>query len=87
MKTKLSRLVKKALTQKPLHRSYKRNLIHSYRYNENEGKENIMGKHGCGNKNENGDRLVDLCEVNNKLEEQFFLTKIFTKKHGYHQME
>lgn len=34
---------------------------------ENEEKENIMGKHGCGNINENGDRLVDLCEVNNLI--------------------
>ena len=27
--------------------------------------ERAMGKHGCGTRNENGERLVDFCNVNN----------------------
>ena len=55
---------------------------------ENEGKENIMGKHGCGNINENGDRLVDLCEVNNQIiGGTIFPHKDIHKKRGYHLME
>ncbi|XP_056017289.1 craniofacial development protein 2-like [Ostrea edulis] len=31
----------------------------------NEGREKSMGKHGCGTINDNGERLVDICELNN----------------------
>ena len=31
----------------------------------NEGREKTMGKHGCGTINNNGERLVDICEMNN----------------------
>ena len=33
--------------------------------NDNEGREKIMGKNGCGNINDNGRRLCDLCVENN----------------------
>ena len=32
---------------------------------DNEGCESIMGKHGIGVRNENGDRLVEFCSLNN----------------------
>ncbi|XP_060579659.1 craniofacial development protein 2-like [Ruditapes philippinarum] len=31
----------------------------------NEGREKSMGKYGCGTINENGERLADICELNN----------------------
>jgi len=31
----------------------------------NTGNERVMGKHGCGNLNDNGERLVELCGMNN----------------------
>ncbi len=31
----------------------------------NEGYEEIMGKHGCGEKNDNGILLCDMCQRNN----------------------
>lgn len=31
----------------------------------NKGHESAMGKHGIGERNENGDRLLDVCEINN----------------------
>ena len=33
--------------------------------NENTGLERVMGKHGCGCMNNNGERLVDICSLNN----------------------
>ena len=33
--------------------------------NNNEGRDKIMGRNGCGNINDNGHRLCDLCEDNN----------------------
>ena len=33
--------------------------------NENTGLERVMGKHGCGCMNKNGQRLVDICSLNN----------------------
>ena len=33
--------------------------------NDNTGNERVMGKYGCGNINDNGERLVDLCGINN----------------------
>ena len=33
--------------------------------NDNTGNERVMGKYGCGNINDNGERLVDLCGTNN----------------------
>ena len=33
--------------------------------NENSGMERIMGKHGCGSLNNNGERPVDICALNN----------------------
>ena len=30
-----------------------------------EGREQTIGKHGCGVMNENGERLADLCGLNN----------------------
>lgn len=31
----------------------------------NKGHESAMGKHGIGERNENGDRLLDVCEIDN----------------------
>jgi len=31
----------------------------------NTGNERVMGKHGCGNLNDNGERLVELCGMHN----------------------
>jgi hypothetical protein len=33
--------------------------------NDNTGNERVMGKYGCSNINDNGERLVDLCGTNN----------------------
>ena len=33
--------------------------------NDNTGNERVMGKYGCGNINDNGERLIDLCGTNN----------------------
>ena len=32
---------------------------------DNEGYENIIGSHGVGERNDNGERLVDFCGLNN----------------------
>ena len=32
---------------------------------DNEGYENIIGNHGVGERNDNGERLVDFCRLNN----------------------
>jgi hypothetical protein len=33
--------------------------------NDNTGNERVMGRYDCGNINDNGERLVDLCGTNN----------------------
>ncbi|XP_062572471.1 craniofacial development protein 2-like [Saccostrea cucullata] len=52
----------------------------------NEGKESIMGKHGCDVINNNGSRLVDFCLENKLLEAPSSSTKTSINKHGLHQM-
>ena len=32
---------------------------------DNKGYENIIGSHGLGERNDNGERLVDFCRLNN----------------------
>ena len=32
---------------------------------DNEGYDNIIGSHGVGERNDNGERLCDFCELNN----------------------
>ena len=34
---------------------------------DNEGYENIIGSHGLDERNDNGERLVDFCELNNQI--------------------
>jgi hypothetical protein len=45
---------------------------------ENTGREHVVGKHGIGSINDNGEKLVEFCEENN-------LSNTFTKQPGYHQ--
>ena len=34
-------------------------------HDDNKGRERVMSKHGCGTRNDNGERLVDFCLNNN----------------------
>jgi hypothetical protein len=53
----------------------------------NEGHESAMGKHGIGERNDNGERLLDICEINNLVITGTIFSHRDVRFHGFHQME
>ena len=49
----------------------------------------VMGKHGLGQRNENGERLCEFCDMNELVitGTLFPHIRIYTRQHGYRQIE
>ena len=51
---------------------------------DNQGYENVMGVHGLGVMNDNGERFVNACAINNiVIGEACSHTKEYIRRHGY----
>jgi hypothetical protein len=46
-----------------------------------------MGKHGIRERNDNGERLLDICEINNLVITGTIFSHRDIRFHGFHQME